>query len=127
MDGLLPHVQFFVAVQGATFMTINGQSGVGMLLPTYPQPMSDAAFRIVRCAASLRMHLLTPQKSAWFDAHVFELDSLLRGYAADYIAQACQDLDALAMASKEAAAGRPARAPKARSAGRSVASGGVTC
>ena len=74
-------------------MTITGQSGVAMLLPARDQRMSDAARRIVRCAAHLRMFMQSPEKSAWYDAHVFEVETLLRGYAMDYIDQACQDLD----------------------------------
>ena len=76
-------------------MTITGQSGAAMLLPARDQRMSDAARRIVRCAAHLLMFMQSPEKSAWYDAHVFEVDTLLRGYAMDYIDQACQDLDAV--------------------------------
>lgn len=102
-------------------MTIAGQSGAAMLLPAFEPRMSDSARRIVRCAGHLRMFLASPEKSAWFDQHVFEVDGLLRGYAIDYISQACEDLDAHAEVSKAIAAGRAQRAPKARSEARPAA------
>ena len=85
------------------------QSGAGMILPSFEPRMSDPARRIVRCAAHIRMFMLAPEKSAWFDEHLFDVDSALRGYAIDYIAQACQDLDAQAELSKAIAAGRVSR------------------
>lgn len=68
--------------------------------------MSADALRIVRVASHLRMCLQSPERSAWFDHHVFEVDTLLRGYATDYITQATTDLDHHAFLSREAAAGR---------------------
>ncbi|ACM32315.1 hypothetical protein [[Acidovorax] ebreus] len=68
--------------------------------------MSADALRIVRVASHLRMCLQSPERSAWFDHHVFEVDTLLRGYATDYITQATTDLDFHAFLSREAAAGR---------------------
>ena len=82
------------------------QSGAGMLILAHEPRMSDAARRIVRCAAHVRMFMQAPEKSPWFDHHMFEVDNLLRAYASDYISQACQDLDGLAFLSREAAAGR---------------------
>lgn len=103
------------------------QSGAGMLL-SHPGPrMSDSARRIVRCAAHLHMFLSSPEKSAWFDAHVFEVEGLLRVYAVEYFDLACQDLDADADVSKALAAGRAQRAPQARSTARPAAPGGLTC
>ena len=89
--------------------------------------MSNAARRIVRCAAHLRMCMQTPEKSARFDAHVYEVETLLRAYAVDYIDQACQDHDALLELSRAIAAGRAERAPKARSAARPAGPEGLTC
>lgn len=82
------------------------QSGAGMLIGPFEPRMSDPARRIVRCAAHIRMFMQTPEKSAWFDEHMYEVETALRGYAADYISQACQDLDFYAFLSREAAAGR---------------------
>ncbi len=73
-------------------------------MPREPR-MSFAALRIVRVAAHLRMCMQHPESSAWFDAHVYEVETLLREYASDYISQAAQDLDFLAWLSREAAAG----------------------
>lgn len=82
------------------------QSGVGMLiLPPEPR-MSDSARRIVRCAAHLRLCMQCPEVSPWFDHHIYEVDTALRGYASEYIGLACQDLDFHAFLSREAAAGR---------------------
>lgn len=74
-------------------------------MPREPR-MSDHARRIVRCASHLRMFMAAPEHSAWFDAHVYEVETALRRYAVEYIADACQDLDYLAWLSREAAAGR---------------------
>ncbi|WP_157803967.1 hypothetical protein [Acidovorax sp. 69] len=98
-----------------------------MLLPVFEPRMSDQARRIVRCAAHLHMFLSSPEKSAWFDAHVFEVEGLLRGYAIDYISQACQDLDAQAQASKDRAAGRGEGGQAQRRTPSPRASGGLTC
>lgn len=68
--------------------------------------MSFAAARIVNCAGHLRRFLADPQHSAWYDEHVYDVDFALRGFAIDYIADACQDLDYAAWMSREAAAGR---------------------
>lgn len=76
-----------------------------LFMPREPR-MSDHARRIVRCASHLRLFLEAPEHSAWFDAHVYEVETALRGYAVDYIAQACQDLDLQAFQSRECAAGR---------------------
>ncbi|WP_404302687.1 hypothetical protein [Alicycliphilus denitrificans] len=85
-----------------------GQSGSGMVhLYSAPEPrMSWAALRIVRVSSHLRMCMENPERSAWFDQHVFEVDTLLREYATDYISQATTDLDYHAFLSREAAAGR---------------------
>lgn len=85
------------------------QSGAGMLIGPFEPRMSYSALRIVRCSAHIRMFMQSPEKSAWFDEHMFEVDGLLRGYAVDYIAQACQDLDADAVVSKAIAAGCASR------------------
>lgn len=91
------------------------QSGAGMLL-SHPGPsMSYSAQRIVRLAAHLRMFMEHPEATPWFEQHVFEVETALRGYAVEYIDLACQDLDAQAELSKAIAAGRVSRAPKARS------------
>lgn len=72
-----------------------------------PEPaMSDSARRIVRCAHHLRQCMEHPQPSAWFDEHVYDVDTLLRIYAQDYIDQAARDLDADHVRNCEAAAGR---------------------
>lgn len=82
-------------------------TGSSALIHMPPVPsMSWAARRIVGCASHLRMCMEHPERSAWFDHHVFEVETLLREYASDYIAQACQDLDHLAWLSRERAAGR---------------------
>jgi hypothetical protein len=111
-------------------MTINGQSGAGMLLAAPDPRMSFAAMRIVRVSAWLRFELGDPRRSAAWERELFDVEQLLRVYAADYIALACEDLDAQAWASKEAAAGRKAAcatASAARRAGRVAAPEGVRC
>ncbi|MDH4447349.1 MAG: hypothetical protein QE488_06895 [Acidovorax sp.] len=85
-------------------MTITGQSGAAMLLLSPEPRMSQEARRIVRCAAHIRMFMDTPEKSAWFDEHMFEVETALRRYASDYISQACTDLDAVSARSRAAAA-----------------------
>ena len=112
-----------------TIAAINGQSGAGMMYMhlAFP-PCSDSAARIVRLSFQLHVGALkAPRKSARWELEQFDTEQLLRRLAAEYIADACLDLDALAWASKEAAAGRQARAPKARSAWGAAALKGVTC
>lgn len=81
-------------------------NGAALIVPAFEPVMSDNARRIVRLAAHVRLFMATPEKSPWFDAHMFEVDGLLRMYAADYIGQACMDLDAAAARSRAAACGR---------------------
>lgn len=80
-------------------------NGAALIVPAFEPPMSDNARRIVRLAAHVRLFMAHPEKSPWFDQHMFEVDGLLRLYAADYIAQACTDLDAAAARSRAIAAG----------------------
>lgn len=103
------------------------QSGVGMLLPSYEPRTSRDALRIVRCAAHIRMMMEQPEKTAWFEQHIFEVETALRAYAVEYISLACQDLDAQAQASKDRAAGRGEGGQAERRTRSPRASGGLTC
>jgi len=96
-----------------TIASINGQSGAGMMYMhlAFP-PCSLTAARIVRLSYRLHVGALNaPRHSARWEQDQFDTERLLRLLAAEYIAQACHDLDALAKASKEAAAARPRRVP----------------
>lgn len=75
-----------------------------ILLPPEPR-MSDDARAIVRLSQHFAMLMTVPEKSAWYDSHMFDVDSALRARSIAYIAQACQDLDAAAARSRAIAAG----------------------
>lgn len=110
-------------------MTITGQSGAGMMYMhlAFP-PCSDLAARIVRLSYRLHVGALNaPRHSARFEQDQFDTERLLRRLAAEYIADACQDLDALAWASKEAAAGRAVGGQAQRRTPTARALKGVTC
>lgn len=86
-------------------MSINGQSGAGMLPPYFMPGMSFSAVRIVRLSRRFNELLMHPQSSPYHDRQLFELDFDLRLLAADYISTACQDLDLLALRSRATAVG----------------------
>jgi hypothetical protein len=112
-----------------TIDAIKGQSGAGMMYCNlaFP-PCSDAAARILRLSYRLYIgNLQTPKHSAHWEREQFETEALLRRLAGDYISQACQDLDALARASKEAAAGRAGGGQAQRRTPPARAPEGVTC
>lgn len=96
-------------------MTALMQSGAGMLL-AHPGPcMSYAAKRIVNLSR-YRSRLLADPVQFEYELHLEQITDDLRRFAGEYIALACQDLDAQAQASKALAGGAPM--PGKRSAAR---------
>lgn len=91
-----------------------------------PQPaMSESARRIVRLSRHwARMDRVRLHDDELYLIHI-RMD--LSALAGQYIADATMDLDAMAWASKEAAAGRRPEGPREAGRGRAVAPGGLTC
>lgn len=102
------------------------QSGAGMLL-SHPGPsMSYSARRIVNLSR-YRARLLADPVQFEFELHLEQITQDLRSYASEYIALACQDLDAQAELSKAIAAGRRFGGGPACGGGAKPVSGGLTC
>ena len=107
-------------------MTALMQSGAGMLL-AHPGPcMSYAAKRIVNLSR-YRSRLLADPVQFEFELHLEQITNDLRRFAGEYIALACQDLDAQAQASKALAGGRADAGQAERRTRSARASGGLTC
>lgn len=87
-------------------MNINGQSGAGMLEPYFMPGVSFSALRILRLRRRCHEMLAHPQPGPRHDLQLFELSFDLQQLASEYISFACQDLDLMALRSREAAAGR---------------------
>lgn len=85
-----------------------GQSGASLIeLISRPQRMpSDGARRILWLRCLVDSLMAEPQRSPRHDETLFELETRLRSFAAEFIAEGCEDADLHAWMGREAACGR---------------------